>query len=95
MLKVNKDPVNGEDVLMVGAPVSTETEDFVTDIFETAVLTGALEKYRRFFDVPFQEFLDALEMNGTSVQVDLLATDPQLNFRRESGPPGSECDEFT
>lgn len=75
--------------------LTREPKDGIWDDFGMGLLNRILEKYYRFFDVPFQKLLGTLEIKSIFVQVDILATDLPCSIRRESGRPGSEYDLFT
>lgn len=66
----------GEDVLVVKAAPTTETEGGVPENFGTDLLTLALENYCHFYDFALQELLHTLRMKSISLEVDLTGTDP-------------------
>lgn len=82
--------VDGKSVVMVEVPRTTESEGGVSEDFGTGLPTRLSKKCSRFFDVSSKVFSATLEMEGISVQVDLIGNDPPYNSRRDSGQPGSE-----
>lgn len=64
---------------------------------DTAMVEGALQKYFRIFQCPFQELLDHLKQGCSNVEmrIDLLLADSPYNVRRELGRKTSDHDLFS